>query len=470
MKYNPKAIILLDYSKELCELFYSEGQYFIFFDQKHGDQLRLKCEYGYINDFDGENFIDILSSQKIKPSLMEDYLYMLGNELKQKYISSLKITAGMHGYVFNKLGKCIIDTNKFSKHVIDEFKKYGNVFIFDFEYKKTMEKIIKATTKFIREYGGVLSGSASLAIYNYRNDLPNKFIPDDIDIYFSDHNMYKFCTEIFLVNLLPASKKYYRESPVVNEKFIFEGLKFNIILPWKKTLNPPKIELRVFDKLKNKIHKNPDFYFELPELPENNIYRNFFHIDFLEYYGDNYSKEEIGHLIQLLKEKKFKHLCGLYFGSDEPTIEEKYISLFIKDLNNSNYTKGNVDHLFEKHIKFNLKGISYFDRPSMKLKALYFSDVVSKNKKEYYEKKVSEFISNKPKIETDYSFLVECIEDHFDFEFCKLIWTPDHDFLLTKNHHSFISAKYGVCICHKNKPEEYRIEKYLSRGYKIITI
>lgn len=60
-------------------------------------------------------------------------------------------------------------------------------------YDEIMQRFINQATEIINEYSGFVLHSSASAIYNYQNDIHNKFIPEEISIFFTNKESYYRC-------------------------------------------------------------------------------------------------------------------------------------------------------------------------------------------------------------------------------------------------------------------------------------
>lgn len=530
LKYNPNAVIFLDHSEELCEIFYSCEQYCIFIEKDKKYNI-IDYEYYWI-DYNKRYFINA-SGNRVSPIEPFD-TSLIPSKTKEKFLLQCNEDIIKHGEksieytetelhhplpnMFEKLAKnskIYIDTNKFSQKTLEHFQYQNtvrkNVFIFDGEYKKQMEAIIKTATKFINEYGGVITGSCSLAIYNYLNDLPYKFIPDDIDVVFTSHEMYIYCSEIFLGSLTPEGKDEY-DICFMSRKFLFENLTVNIILPGEARKNLSHLMEYVIDKKNfNKVLKSQlvSPKIEGEDLIYSNVYFKFRSVEDEKHVSSRSgypSLEELEYLINLIEAKNFERVYKILdvdYDKDDTNLVKNYADLPLDSLKCKRYSTWYKLALILSFLSFPATYADYanmiYSHPESwnkeytivtnrgksmeksfiiglhgenglisKLKRSYINEVLEEKQESYYREKTIEYIRNKPEISTDYNIAKNYI-DSFDFEFCKLIWVPNGGFHLT-NHHPLISAKYSTALCKKESFIYHRFIKYASRGYKIIII
>lgn len=532
LKYNPNALSLLDSSETLCEILYHYEQYCIFFttksitskDDKKISHKEMKCAWHLI-DFDNGKFFDItgeltgdsldisfdlhLLSIDVKEKILKyidtPHLYLEVDRYKYSYKKALDTNCTIKTSpccVLNYLStysKIYIDQNKFSKHMLGELQKCNSCILFDFEYRNKMKQIIEIATQFLTEYGGMVTGSASLAIYNFINDLPIKFIPNDIDVIFTDIEMYRYCCTIFLGYSVEGNPNY----PCVFscDKFEYCGFTVNIILPDEsKPIKHEDYMSKYLKQKNNAIFDQLTVLWECKDEKIRNICSRYLIEDYIKYSSlqtnDYFTDEELEYMAECLTSDKVNivYRCFYYYywqynaiipeNKDELT---KKLQSFKKITEISNYiisiasTKNNKtfgffinntcvslvrNELSNSDDKVNHQDNQYFLNS---FREEYFHNIVLKNHNHYFEKS-REYLRNKPeKKETDYQIVKNHV-DNFDMSICKFIWTPENQFTLTNGHHPFISAKYGACVVIENKLLNSRFDKYASRGYKIIVV
>lgn len=358
---------------------------------------------------------------------------------------------------------------------VEDFPNYS----LDLKKLSDMEKIIEVAKKFIDEYGGVISGSAALAIYNYQNDLPNKFIPNDIDVFTTDEEMFRYCCMKYVEN-----RKINRYSDRVNwarATFSFEDVCINLIF--------------ISEKPVDKTTEYGWIYYNFLYIHDTVLFRNIQISEFEYFNPEEIQYEEILYFFENMKEgDMIKFLLHVPFcpGSWEKILKqfktldiEKLTSLVMSGERYFYFFWSRFEVLLKtnsclpliedektmqkEHSEGHCRYIPWISSPinqliqNIKILYLLYST---------YEKclKLSEeFEKNKPTPKLPDMNLLHKHIDVFDMTFCRLIWTPTDGFDLTHNNHSFISANYATCLLRFDKITSLeRIKKYSSRGFKVV--
>lgn len=98
----------------------------------------------------------------------------------------------------------------------------------------TLSEMKTAAEKFIKKYGGVVSGSAALAFYNQEHDnaIIPEFLPNDIDVIFSSSDKTKFDrarSDLAQSFIHYHDLRYDDVSVAIIEYYLFENVEFNLI-------------------------------------------------------------------------------------------------------------------------------------------------------------------------------------------------------------------------------------------------
>lgn len=529
VSYNSQALYMLDGLNELCDIFYKYEHY------KHTDtftigQYKLDRNDIYnlahcIDDLypkikDIENYDFDLFNEETTPSYK--WFFRLRNQTVEKILK----------YMRNKVENKDPDVSKSrvlellanlqlheriyfddTQYICNEFDKYPSLYNI-VNYEQTIEKVIEVAKRFIDEYGGVLSGSAALAIYNYQSNLPNKFIPDDIDIFIDDPEVFEYCCMMYLEKRI----LYERNYEYLNIKFQYDNhLKINLIL----IQNNKKISALTKTYSEEEKLINHEHFFcsyelerheELQPTLDNVRFSNFTEPD-----NEIIKKEELAHFIEELIKGEYDNVL---FLNSNPRYEIEIIPENIKQLkdqlkdqlktinidiffSNGSYfhtnSIGPIDSNDSRCFKFFIYRIILFittyggaisllvDREEMEKFTKYIGwknesfkyRVQRLIKVSYYKfmtdkeniRKCKEIIANKPTIKPVDIRIIHSHIDNFDMIPCRLIWTPNDQFNLTRNEHTFIAANRGVCLIPSNSSTtSTRIWKYSRRGYKIVLL
>lgn len=481
MKFNPSAALtILDNEPDIAYEFYKNNVYDIF-QKAYGDDL-FPC------DIDKKSIL-------IKINDRDDAIFHLGNLLpkNKQAIFSAAIYSNASFYISDNNST---NYKEISKRIIYEiidiynfnsFYSYNNLekipdefFSIDIFFRRK-----QVAENFIKEFGGVVTGSFALSIYNYENNLPRKFNSNDIDIVLTDKEMYDY-----YIWKYPIIQGHEKLSFGRNEYFVsceytmYQGTKINLILASegrKKsffncgsfligknffTAISEKINEKFKDKnliekesivnqacekfynfLQMRCEKGEKLKKEEIEKLANDIYEN-------NCILRGYQDEQKNVLVYIIKEDAIKYLLEKISNSSE---KELFNYLFY----NSNYLGKNIyrDDLFSSH---NLEKKGFFD-------------LIKKNYlfKEWFENDFNSFLKSSERKKPNKKFDIEIFQKYlsdFDFAFCKLVWHPEYNFLLTNNEHTFISANFGISPVRKDQLDLKRSKKYTSRGFKIFVV
>lgn len=117
-----------------------------------------------------------------------------------------------------------------AKHRLRVFDEFG-------ERKKfTITELKVVAERFLKKYGGIVSGSAALAFYNHEKNFIPEFIPNDIDVFFSKEGYLRAKRD------LKISKQYedhdYGETFKIDMEVLycfFEDVEFNLVYNYEES-------------------------------------------------------------------------------------------------------------------------------------------------------------------------------------------------------------------------------------------